>query len=232
VYNDAIHDVLYTLHKVHPISDEALSNDFERRCKRISACLRWVLAACFVAILLMSAWPLLPWAAPIFPFKAVNCLMLLLVFSGASYIVVDAWPMARDLSRFDTHAYQQRQLVAAHDLANAATLAHFTLPGLTLTEKWLGLRIERSRLRLGILLGGSDKFAVLAVISGAWAIWHNLPSGSSLIEQSLYWSLGAFIGASGFGGILPNASIARMAYQRDILSLAICQHSQVAGASL
>jgi len=91
--------------------------------------------------------------------------------------------------------------------------------------------MERSRLRRGILLGGSDKFAALAVISGAWTIWHNLSSGSGSIKQSLYWALGAFIGASELGGILANMSIARMAYQRDILSLAIRQHTQAASAS-
>lgn len=179
--------MLYTLHQVHSISDEALRNDFDRQCRRIIVRLRWFFGACFMAILLTPAWLLLPWAAPVFPFKVLDWLMLLLVLSGASYILADAWSMARGM--------------------------------------------ERSHLRLGILLGGSDKFATLAVISGARAIWHNLPSGSGAIEQSLYWSLGAFIGASGLGGILANMSIARTAYQRNILSLAICQHTQVASAS-
>lgn len=106
------------------------------------------------------------------------------------------------------------------------TLARFTLPEPVLTEKWLGLQIDRSRLRPGLLLGGSDKVAVLAVATGAWIVWHSLPSGASVHEQVLYWSLGAFIGASGLGGMLANASIATMAYQRDILALAICQQGQ------
>ena len=145
---------------------------------------------------------------------------------GVLCVLCDVWPSARDIGRFDVYAYQQRQLVAAHDLNNAATLTCFTLPELVLAEKWLGLKIERARLRLGILLGGSDKAAILAIATGAWTIWHQLPSGGSLPEQILYWSLGAFIGGAGFGGMLANASIARMAYQRDMLALAICCHAQ------
>lgn len=140
--------------------------------------------------------------------------------------IADAWPLARELGRFKVSIYQRRQLVAAHDLENTCALARFALPELVLTEKWLGLRIDRSRLRPGLLLGGTDKVAVLAVATGAWTVWHNLPSGASVHEHVLYWSLGAFIGASGLGGMLASGSIATMAYQRDILALAICQQGQ------
>jgi len=76
-----------------------------------------------------------------------------------------------------------------------------------------------------MLLGGSDKVAMLAIATGARTVWHNLPSGESLTEQLLYWALGAFIGASGLGGMLASASIATMAYRRDLLALAICRHN-------
>jgi len=227
LHNEAIHDVLYTLHKARPISDETLSNDFERKCRRIAISLRWAVGICFVTILVLAGWPLLPWALPSHPTVALDWLLRALTVSGVLCVAVDVLPLARDISRFETYAYQQRQLVAAHDLANAATLASFTLAELVLAEKWLGLRIERSRLRLGIMLGGSDKVAILAVVSGAWTAWHNLPSSSGAVDQWLYRCLGAFIGGSGLGGILANIAIARMAYQRDVLALAICQSAQL-----
>lgn len=226
MHNDAINDVLYTLHNTRPISDEALGNDFERRCSRVAMSLRRAFGICFLAILLVAVWPLLPGTMPVYPARTMDWLLGLFAVIGVLWVIADAWPLARDLGRFQVYAYQQRQLVAAHDLENASTLARFTLPELVLTEKWLGLRIERSRLRLGLLLGGSDKVAILAVATGAWTVWHNVPSGASGIEQVLYWSLGAFIGASGLGGMLANASIATMAYQRDILVLAICRQAQ------
>lgn len=227
MHNDAIHDVLYTLHNAHPISDEALSNDFERKCQRIAISLRWALGICFVIILILAVWALLPWTGLRYPAATLDWLLRVLTVIGVLCVVFEVLPLARDISRFDVYAYQRRQLVAAHDLANAATLARFTLAELVLTEKWLGLRIERSRLRLGIMLGGSDKVAILAVATGAWTVWHNLPSGSGAVEGWLYWCLGAFIGGSGLGGMLANMAIARMAYQRDVLALAICRSTQV-----
>lgn len=116
--------------------------------------------------------------------------------------------------------------MATHDLADAATLEGFPLPVLVLAEKWPGLRIERARLRFGILLGGSDKVAILVVVTGAWTLWRMLPANASQLEQFLYWSLGALIGASGIGGMLANVSLARMAYQRDLLAIAICKLEQ------
>ena len=219
--------MLYTLHKVRPISDAALSNDFETRCRRIASSLRYAVAICFVIILVLALWPLLPWTASRYTAAPLDWLLHALTVFGVLCVIFEILPLVRDIGRFDVYAYQQRQLVAAHDLANAATLARFTLAELVLAEKWLGLRIERSRLRLGIMLGGSDKVAILAVATGAWTVWHNLPSSSGAVEQRLYWCLGAFIGGSGLGGMLANIAIARMAYQRDVLALAICQSAQV-----
>jgi len=224
--NDAIHDVLFTLHKTRPISDAALSNDFERRCARIAIASRWALGLCFVSILVLAVWPLLPWSTSMYRSEVTDGLLILMLVIGGMCIAFEALPLIRDLRQFDVYTYQVRQLVAEHDFASAATLDHFPLPVLIMTEKWLGLRVERSRLRLGILLGGSDKVAILAVVTGAWTLWRNLPANASLAEQYAYWLLGVFIGASGLGGMLANASVARMAYHRDLLAMAICKKSQ------
>lgn len=199
--------MLYASHRTLPISDVALSNDFERKCHRIAVSLRCVVGLCFLTILLLAGLQLLPWSLRPYSAVAMNWLVGFLFFIGILCVVVDAWPLARDVGRFKVYAYQKRQLMAAHDLENAATLARLTLPELVLTEKWLGPRFERSRLRPGILLGGSDMVAILAVATGAWTVWHNLPSGASLTEQ-----------------LLASASIATMAYQPELLALAIRQH--------
>jgi len=126
------------------------------------------------------------------------------------YTVVDAAPVVRDLCRFNVYFYQIRQLESAHDLSEAQALEQFALPALVLTDKWLGLRIERMKLRLGTHLGGSDKAAFLAVMVGAWTIWYNFPRSRSAFEQYLYMLGGAFPGGCGIAGLVVNATLARM----------------------
>lgn len=118
---------------------------------------------------------------------------------------------------------QVRQLEAAHDFQHAADLERFGLPALNLADKWLSLRIERAKLRMGMYAGGSDKVAVLAVVAGAWSLWRGFPDAGSTVEQNLYLGCGAFLCGTGIGGMFANRMIARMSYQRDLVAISICR---------
>lgn len=154
--------------------------------------------------------------------SVAGAILLLMVTAAAGWTIADISPTVRDLARLDVYAYQVRQLEAEHDLRHAEDLGRFGLHSLNLTEKWLGLRIERAKLRIGMYAGGSDKVAVMAVVVGAWSLWSGFPDAGDAVEQYLYLGFGAFLCGTGIGGMLSNRVIARMSYQRDLLALAIC----------
>lgn len=223
VLNEVIHDVLYALHQKQTIPPEALVTEFERICQRVRVPLRWVMFACFGGMCGLALFAF--WSESISEHwvSATTVLLLMLMASAVLHEVCDALPMIRNFSRFHVYTYQIRQLEAAHDLLHAADLERFGLPALIYTDKWLGLRIERIKLRLGIAVGGSDKVAILALIAGAWTIWHNFPRVGSVFEQYLYLMFGVFLGGLGTGGMFANAMIAKLSYQRDLLAMAICR---------
>lgn len=219
--NDVVHDVLYAVHCKRGLPAQALTSELEKLCRKIRVQLRWGLLGCFLAICLVAAFRLWSSSPMRHWWPVVQFLLGLLVAGAVLYLVADGLPLIRDFSRFDTYAYQARQLEAAHALAQAADLEHFGLPALEMTDKWLGLRIDRFKLRMGIHVGGSDKMAILAVIAGACTLWHNFPQDGAAYERYLYLWLAAFLVGSGIGALYVSAVLARMAYQRDLLAIAI-----------
>ena len=183
--------------------------------------MRWGLLGCFLAICLVAAFGLWSSSPTQSWWPVVQFLLGLLVAGAALYLVTDGLPLIRDFSRFDTYACQARQLEAAHDLAQAADLEHFGLTALALTDKWLSLRIDRLKLRMGIHAGGSDKMAILAAIAGACTLWHNFAQDGAAYERYLYLWLAAFLGGSGLRALFVQAMLARMCFQRDFLGIAI-----------
>lgn len=199
LHNDALHEVMCALHRTSPIADAALSNDVDRRCNRVAMPLRRAFGICFPAISLVAAWPLLPGTRPVYPARTIGRLLGPFAAIGVLRAIADIWPLARDLGRFQVYAYQQRQPVAAHDLENASTLALHAA----------GTGPHRK-------MAGSANRAIAPA--------RGFIAGRFGIEQVLYWSpVHLSIGASGLGGML---AIATMAYQRDLLALAICRQAQ------
>lgn len=108
-----------------------------------------------------------------------------------------------------------------HDFQNASELDAFEIDTLQAVDKWLSLKIDRMKMRIGIFLGGSDKVAFFALAGTAWSIWHNLPNGDWSWEKRIYlYGMGMLAGLA-IGGMLMNWLIKKLTYQRDLLALVL-----------
>ncbi len=137
------------------------------------------------------------------------------------WMIVDMIPTVVGLFFFKDDLHRTRKLTFIHDLRHAADLHRFDIADLRLADQWLSLRIERMRLHLGLFIGGADKVAVLGLILGGWGIWISFPGSGFALEQFAYMAGSAFIGGLGIGGLLASVVIKELAYQRDLLTLAL-----------
>lgn len=136
-------------------------------------------------------------------------------------MIVDIVPVAVSVVRFDTYAFQRRKREIEHDLSHLKGLAVFDPVVLKLTDKWLALKIERMKMRIGNYLGGSDKVAVFALVSAGWTVWNNFPQSKlSWQSQAYFVELRPLVGLAA-GGMLVNRAIRQLTYQRDLLALAM-----------
>jgi len=131
-----------------------------------------------------------------------------------------------DLSHFKKDAFDSLRKTFEHDVRNAESLDAFALADLEFVDKWLALRIDRMKLRLGMFLGGSDKVAVFALAGTGWTAWHTLRAGGTSWEDKLYMYGLAFLAGLALGGVLMNSVIKKLSYQRDLLALAIARKEQ------
>jgi hypothetical protein len=111
--------------------------------------------------------------------------------------------------RFDTYAYQRRKREIEHDLSHLADLERFGLDVLALADKWLELKIERMKMRIGNYLGRSDKVAVFALVSAGLEVWKNFPHSTLLWQgQAFLIGLAMLVGLA-VGWMLVNRAIRR-----------------------
>lgn len=193
--NEKIAAVLEVLHQKREVPSGTLETNFERKMRKISNGLCILAIACF---------PIMGLAG---------------ILAALSWMIVDTVPEVVSLVRFESHAYERRKREIEHDLKQLEGLAVFDLVILELTDKWLALKIERMKLRIGSFLGGSDKVAVFALVSAGWTVWKNFPQ-SNLTWQSQAYLVGlALLVGLAVGGMLVNHVIRQLSYQRDLLAL-------------
>lgn len=217
--NEKIAAVLEVLHQKREVPSGTLETNFERKMRKISNGLCILAIACF-PIMGLAGWAVVESRHPSAGlFMLVKYIGLFEILAALSWMIVDTVPAVVSLVRFESHAYERRKREIEHDLKQLEGLAVFDLVILELTDKWLALKIERMKLRIGSFLGGSDKVAVFALVSAGWTVWKNFPQ-SNLTWQSQAYLVGlALLVGLAVGGMLVNHVIRQLSYQRDLLAL-------------
>ena len=225
--NKAVVEVLEVLHRKCEVPHGILETGFERRMREIGKGLRVFAIACF-PVMGFAGWGVIHSVKPSMELLVlVKYIGLLQILAALAWMIVDSLPVAVSIVRFDTYAYQRRTREIEHDLGHIEGLAGFDLAVLKLTDKWLALKIERMRMRIGNYLGGSDKVALFALVSAGWAVWKNFPQSSlSWQGQAYLVGLSMLVGLA-VGGMLVNRVIRQLTYQRDLLALAMLKMQEI-----
>jgi len=213
--------LLDALHGKKPLPVEETESRLEKTFKKPSRYLLWCSAGFFMALGLLATCV---WLFDLSAKNWLNTALFLFVATAATavlWMIADILPSFVGLFFYKDDFHKTRKLTVVHDLRHAKDLHQFDITVLRLADQWLSLRIERMRLHMGMVIGGSDKVAVLGLILGGWAIWTNFPGSGNTLEQYGYMAFGAFVGGLGLGGLLANAVIKQLSYQRDLLSLAL-----------
>lgn len=218
--DESIIRVLEIFHQQREFSSSALETDFERMMRSISKGLRWLAIGCFpiliIAVLLVHQNPerfgRFLFLVQVFGFLQVGLALM--------WMIADIVPVVISIVRPDSYAFERRKREIRHDLSQAQSLTVFHSTALELTDKWLALKIDRMKLRIGIYLGGSDKIAVFALVGAGWSVANNLPrSISSWQGQAYLLGLATLVGLA-VGGMMVNGVIKQLSYQRDLLAIA------------
>ncbi|WP_159696971.1 hypothetical protein [Massilia sp. 9I] len=224
--NEAVAEVLEMLHQKREAPSELLETGFERRVRKLSKGLCIFSVSCF-PVMGFAGWCVVQSQHPSRElFILVQYIGLMQILLALSWMFVDTVPVAVSVMRFDTYAYQRRKREIEYDLGHLEGLVGFDPAILKLTDKWLALKIERMKMRIGNYLGGSDKVAVFALVSAGWTVWKNFPQ-SSLSWQGQAYLLGlAMLVGLATGGMLVNRAIRLLTYQRDLLALAMLKRQE------
>jgi len=222
-----VHAVLDALHNKKPLPVEETEGRLEKMFKKP---VRYLLACTVLSYLILGLLAAAVWLFDLSAKSWLNVALFLFVVSVSTallWIAADTFPTLVGIFFYRDEFHRTRKLTVIHDLRQAKELHGFDIAALKLTDQWLSLRIERMRVHLGLFFGGSDKVAVLGLVLGGWGIWTNFPSNGLTLEQFGYMVFSAFIGGIGLGGLLANVVIKELAYQRDLLSLALSTASSI-----
>lgn len=216
-----LHTILDILHQKKPLRVEDTESRLAKMLKKPARYLLWCSALSCVALALLTVFA--RWLDLSSNYWTSTALFLVVLSAGAavSWMIVDIVSDLAGILIYKDDFHRARKLALVHDLHQAKDLHRFDIAALKLTDQWLSLRIERMRLHLGLLIGGSDKVAVLGLVLGAWGIWTNFPGTGITLAHYGYVVVGAAIGGLGLGGLMANLIIKELSYQRDLLSLAL-----------
>jgi len=216
-----LHAILDALHDKKPLRIEETETRLEKLFKKPARFLLGCSIVSFLALVLVAAGV---WSFGLSPDNWLATGFWLFFVSSSTAImsmIVDLIPEVVGLFVFKDDLHRTRKLTLIHDLRHAEDLHRFDIPDLRLADQWLSLRIERMRLHVGLFIGGADKVAILGLLLGAWAIWTSFPGSGFSLKQFAYIAGSGFIVGLGIGGLFANVVIKELAYQRDLLTLAL-----------
>ncbi|AME23819.2 hypothetical protein AXG89_08125 [Burkholderia sp. PAMC 26561] len=148
--------------------------------------------------------------------------MALLMLTG---LLKEMRPGFRDLRRFRRADYERTIKELKHERLQAQQLAPHSIEILEAADKRLSIRIERIKQRMDFFVGGTDKAALFGVFGLGWLAVKE--ASSKEIGHFIYLYVGVAAFASGImiGAVMFKLILKHVAYQRDILALAIRSRS-------
>jgi len=216
-----LHEILDALHGKKLLPMEETETRLEKLFKKPAKYLLWCSVVAFVALGLLALGVWLFGLSAKYWLNSALCLFVVCTSSALLWMIADTLPGVVAMFFFKDDLHRTRKLTIVHDLRHARELHRFERPALILTDQWLSLRVERMRLHVGLIIGGSDKVAVLALMLGGWGLWANFPSEGITLKNFAYILFSGCIGGFGLGGLFANIVIKELSYQRDLLSLAL-----------
>lgn len=215
-----VNEVLNELHQLSALSPKGLRTDFEKKVLRITNFLRWLSVGIMLVLIILLLVNFIS-SLQIFWRTTVLLLAIALMCIGMVSTLLDILPALAFLLLLNKQCFEIRQHESKHEFAQASQLQHHGLDALKLALIWIDLRVERMKLGLVFIVGGSDKVAIFALVGSGWTVWHNISAThpSWLQQISLYGA--AFCGGLAIGSVLTNMLIKKLSYQKDLLIIAI-----------
>jgi hypothetical protein len=215
-----VNEVLTVLHQQSELPSAMRKTGFDKVITRITNFLRWFALALMFTLLVIV---LVKIAGSVSRFWAEVAMFLagVQMCLAALWLVLDTLPVIVGVLFLNAQLFIIRQHESKHEFGQAEQLTHFGIETLNLTLTWLEIRIERMKFGLVLLVGGSDKVAVLMLAASGWAVWHNMPANQPSWIQDGYLYASAFCGGLAIGGLLSNMIVKKLNYQKDLLTLAI-----------
>ncbi|MEB0010312.1 hypothetical protein QN379_22470 [Glaciimonas sp. Gout2] len=148
----------------------------------------------------------------------IGMLAMLLALFG---LLLDMLPQLIELIRFRKVALRQFKLEIQYDLWQVAELMDIPTQTLEHVQRYLELKIERSKHRILMFIGGPEKLALFSLACLGYSFSKQLPLNSTMWGNSWFrYSLG-FLAGIMLGGILLNAVVQRYIYHRELIQLAL-----------
>jgi len=136
-------------------------------------------------------------------------------------LVLDMLPQIIALIRFRKVALKQFKMEIQYDLWHVAELIDVPSQTLKQVQRYLDLKIERSKSRIAMFMGGSDKLALFSLAGLGYSLSKEFPMNSSMWGHDWFrYGLG-FLAGIAIGGILLNAVVQRYIYHRELIQLAL-----------
>lgn len=217
--------LLERLTEIKPLSPKQSRSWFEAQVLRVTNALRWVGGGMFFLMLLFVApvlvWPNLRASQELA--LVVRTAGLLSMLCALLWLILDMLPGIVTLVFARKYAMRRQLLDAAQDLTHVESLAQEGMATLQFAKQWISIEMDRVTARLTMMFGSPDKVAIASLAALGWNAWkesHTLGADwISTVAQFVF----AFLGGAAIGALFARDRLAQLAYQRDLLSMAIAQ---------
>lgn len=217
--------LLKYLTEMKPLNPEQSRSWFEAKVLRVTNALRWVGGGMFLLMLLFVA-PVLVWPglrASQELALVVRTVGLLSTLCAMLWLILDMLPGIATLVFARKCAIRRQMLDAEQDLTHVESLAQEGLATLQFAKQWISIEMDRVNARLAMMFGSPDKVAMVSLAALGWNAWKESHAlGADWISTLAQFVL-AFLGGAAIGALFARDRLAQLAYQRDLLSMAISQ---------
>lgn len=227
-----ISSILDTLQNLNPMDPNSCRSSWEVRTRKLSKFLRWT--GCILLVFLFLIVGTFRFVLESKPGEEWWLAVLVIVVAtevlASAWLLVDIFSGLPILIKHQEFAYLSRKLEIEHDISNALKLLPTSNERLQFVEKWLSIKMERTKAHISLFFGSPDKVAIFALAGMGWLSWKEFQSANQGLAQDAMLFVFAFFGGCAIGSLLQQRVLKRMAYQKDLISLAIAMNNSALDA--